>query len=97
MVMEDRLARQEQQIQFLMGRQPVPPQNQSRDKEITIRQIVEDERKLLDDRFQGDLHRIREEKDFQLKKLSEEGISNKTQNQKLQRLVIEKENELIKA
>lgn len=96
--MEDRLKRSEQQIQMLLGNNLMPPTNQSKaDKEITIRQIVEDEKKLLESRFQKDLEQMEHQNKEKLSAVAVEGQNTKTLNQKLQRVVVEKENDLLKA
>lgn len=71
MGLQDRLLRQEQQIQMLMGKTPVPP---SQDKEITIRQIVEDERKLLENRHEKDVERMIKSNEENSHNLAKEGL-----------------------
>lgn len=79
MQIEDRLMRSEQQIQMLLGKQSQAVSVQG-DKEITIRQIVEDERKLIEQRYQKDMERLQKEKDNELLTLAKDSSTNKTQN-----------------
>lgn len=79
---------------MLMGRAPV---SAAKDKEISIRQIVEDERKLIETRYQKEIERLLKLHEDDKVALSKDGTQNKTNNQKLQRLVVQKEAELLKS
>ena len=59
--MENRIASSEDQIQKLLGTQigQLEAQRQTRDKEISIRQIVEDERKIIEERFKKDIEQLK--------------------------------------
>ena len=59
--MENRITSSEDQIQKLLGTQigQLEAQRQTRDKEISIRQIVEDERKIIEERFKKDIEQLK--------------------------------------
>ena len=67
-----------------------------KDKEISIKQIVEDERRIIESRFKKDLQKAREENQTHLKKLFDESNSVKNKNEQLQRVLVDKENDLLK-
>ena len=66
------------------------------EKEISIKQIVEDERKLLDGRYKKDLEQLRNHNEQERKKLEENGLNTRNKNEKLQRVLVDKENDLLR-
>ena len=93
----DRLKKSEQQIQQLLGAANANQDHQvlGRDKEISIKQIVEDERKIIEDRFRKDLQNLKDENEKGLKMMLKDGADTKNKNEKLQRVLIDKENDLL--
>ena len=65
--MENRLKTSEDNIQRLLGTQigQIEAQRQARDKEISIRQIVEDERKIIEERFRKDIEQLKAQQEVQ--------------------------------
>lgn len=67
-----------------------------RDKEISIKQIVEDERRLLEERYKKEIERVKSAGDLEKKKLVDADLHTKNRNDKLQRAVVDKEGELLR-
>ena len=65
------------------------------DKQLTVRQIVEEEKKIMEDRFKEDIERLQKASVQQMKGVEHETIAIKNKNEKLQRLLIEKEATLL--
>jgi hypothetical protein len=53
----------------------------TRDKEISLRQIVEDERKIIEKRFKKDLQSLKDENAVELQKLQSIGTNTKNKNE----------------
>lgn len=70
-------------------------QRHTLDKQLTVRQIVEEEKKIMEDRFKEDIERLQKASVTQMKGLEHETISIKNKNEKFQRLLIEKEAALL--
>jgi hypothetical protein len=62
---------------------------------MTVRQIVEEEKKIMEDRFKEDIERLQKASVQQMKGIEHDTISIKNKNEKLQRLLIEKEAALL--
>lgn len=67
------------------------------DKQMTVRQIVEEEKKIMEERFKQDMDRLQKTTITQMKGLEHETVGVKNKNEKLQRLIIEKEAALLEA
>jgi hypothetical protein len=67
-----------------------------RDKEISIKQIVEDERKLLEDRFKREIDRLKAAHELEKNQLSDAEHNTKNRGDKLQRAVVDKESDLLR-
>jgi len=48
------------------------------EKEVTIRQIVEEERRLIEDRFRKDMEALKKEKDKEMLVMAKDSTTNKT-------------------
>ena len=62
---------------------------------MTVRQIVEEEKKIMEDRYREDIEKLQKASVQQIKGLEHETIGIKNKNEKLQRLLIEKEAALL--
>ena len=62
---------------------------------MTVRQIVDEEKKIIEDRYREDIERLQKASVQQMKGLEHETIAIKNKNEKLQRLLIEKEAALL--
>ena len=62
---------------------------------MTVKQIVDDERKLIADRFQTDIDRMKNTNMKQVQTLEHQTASVKNKNEKLQRVLVEKEASLL--
>lgn len=67
-----------------------------KDKEISIKQIVEDERKLLEDRYQREMDRLKAAHELEKKQLNDAEHNSKNRGDKLQRAVVDKEADLLR-
>ena len=56
---------------------------QARDKEISIRQIVEDERSIIETRFKKDLQALTDQNQKELKHIASQGTEVRNKNEKL--------------
>ena len=65
------------------------------DKQLSVKQIVDDEKRIIHERFQEDMTRMQKATVDQMKGLERETVSVKNKNEKLQRLLIEKEATLL--
>jgi hypothetical protein len=70
-------------------------QRHTLDKQLTVRQIVEEEKKIMEDRFKEDIERLQKASVTQMKGLEHETIYIKNKNAKDQRVLIEKEAALL--
>ena len=65
------------------------------DKRLTVREIVQEEKKILEDRFKEDYTRLQKATLTQMKGLEHQQVAIKNKNEKLQRVLIEKEASLL--
>ena len=65
------------------------------DKRLTVREIVQEEKKILEDRFKEDYTRLQKATITQMKGLEHQQVAIKNKNEKLQRVLIEKEASLL--
>lgn len=65
------------------------------DKEMTVKQIVEDEKKIIEDRFRTDIDRMQTTQMKQMQTLESQAVQVKNKNEKLQRVLVEKESSLL--
>ena len=82
---------------MLLGQeQNVNARLQAREKEISIRQIVEDERRIIEDRFKKDLMELKMNNQREVRQVQSQGTNIRMKNEKLQRVLIDKENDLLR-
>lgn len=62
-----------------------------------MKQIVEDEKKIIQDRCREDLERMQQATLSQMRELEQTTIAVKNKNEKLQRVLIEKEASLLES
>lgn len=65
------------------------------EKELSIRQIVEDEKKILEARHKKDIEELKIKRERDVYGMALQGNEFKTKNEELQRVLIDKENELL--
>ena len=69
---------------------------QAMDKEISIRQIVEDEREIIENRFKKDIQQMKDQNQKDLRDIASQGTNIRNKNEKLQRVLIDKETEVLR-
>lgn len=65
------------------------------DKEMSVKQIVNDEKKILENRFKTDIERMNTTQMRQVQTLETTTAQAKNKNEKLQRVLVEKESTLL--
>ena len=65
------------------------------EKQISIRQIVEDEKKLLKDRYEREIQELKARHDVHVQALTAEDGGVRNKNEKLQKTVVAKEGEVV--
>ena len=64
---------------------------------MTVKQIVDDEKRIIQDRFKEDIDRIQQANVSQIRGLEQHSVAVKNKNEKLYRVLIEKEASLLEA
>ena len=75
----------------------VNEQKHQLDKHLTVKQIVEDEKRIIQDRCREDLERMQQATLSQMRELEQTTIAVKNKNEKLQRVLVEKEASLLES
>jgi hypothetical protein len=70
-------------------------QKHALDKQMTVKQIVEDEKRIIQERCREDLDRMQQATLSQMRDMEQTTIAVKNKNEKLQRVLIEKEATLL--
>jgi hypothetical protein len=70
-------------------------QRHNLDKQMTVKQIVDEEKRIIQDRAKEDIDRIQQATLQQMKGLEQHSYVIKNKNEKLQRVLIEKEASLL--
>ena len=65
------------------------------DKQMTVKQIVDDEKRIIHDRFKEDMDRAKHANLTQVRGLEQTAATVKNKNEKLQRVLVEKEATLL--
>ena len=65
------------------------------DKELTVKQIVEEEKQFIADRFKKDIDQLQANSMKQVQTLEQKTTAVKNKNEKLQRVLVEKEATLL--
>jgi len=65
------------------------------EKEISITNLVKEERKIIEDRFNEELERLRIENGQKLSKENRELINAKNKNEKISRQILDKETQIM--
>eukprot|EP00347_Sterkiella_histriomuscorum_P009212 403342098 len=103
---EDRLRNSEANMQSLIDKERrlmedkvaqsmIREQRYNLDKEMTVKQIVDEEKKFIQDRFKTDIDRLQATSMKQVQTLEQQTINVKNKNEKLQRVLVEKEATLL--
>lgn len=92
-----KLAQDRQAMERKVMQSMVNEQKHQLDKHLTVKQIVEDEKKIIQDRCREDLERMQHATLSQMRELEQTTIAVKNKNEKLQRVLIEKEASLLES
>ena len=95
---EQRLARQDQQLKYLIngaGQNAQMEHKIAMEKEISIRQIVEEEKKLVEDRLKKQMAELKANNDLKNAAIVQEDQVIRQKNETLQKQIVDKENDVV--
>jgi len=93
--MQELLEKERRLMEEKVAQNMVREQRYHLDKEMTVKQIVEEEKKLIQDRFKDDIERLQTHNMKQVQTLEQQTVAVKNKNEKLQRVLVEKEATLL--